>query len=275
MFVLADGLNLRTFPGLYTRNVLEESVGSIPRGGQIYINQGNQPIIQDGFCWSQATYKDPKVNATAVPIADNFLDPLAEFIRRTDQGAFIDYSNAVPGWENKHIGNDLMPLYGGEPNPTIVASASGVVIRLGTQAGGGGYGNYVIIEYPASSLLGYDQYIEDLKDGKSLYAIYGHLQNLNGALSQGTEVSAGTNLGTMGTTGNSSEVHLHIELRAGQPGQTGLTADTGDWYNATKLVPIDPAKLITPTDTFEGWVAMYQCDGNGMQIGESYLGGTP
>jgi len=78
----------------------------------------------------------------------------------------------------------------------------------------------------------------------------------------------------MGTTGNSSGVHLHIEFRAGQPGRTDLTADTGDWYDAVKLVPVDPAQLITPIDTYDGWVAVYQCDSDGVQIGESYLGGT-
>ena len=267
--VVADGINFRYVPSINPEGVQF----GIPQGGQVYINP-DQKVIKDGFCWSEALYNDPTINAGALPIANNFLNPLSDFTRGAKQGDYIEYSNGIPGWENRHLGNDFFAA-GGNPNPPIVASAEGVIVSSGTQAGGRGYGNYVIVEYPENSLQNFDQYIKALDEGKSLYAIYGHLQeNVSATLFQGTPVNAGAEIGKMGTTGNSDLVHLHMELRAGEAGLTGLTADTGDWYDPVKLEPVEPEKLITPNDTYEGWVARYQCDSNGAQIGESYLGGA-
>ena len=164
-----------------------------------------------------------------------------------------------------------------DPNPAVYASAAGIVTNSGQQSRGGiaaGYGNYVIIEYPDSSL---PKSIKDLPDyvrGKSLYAIYAHLlSDVSATVSAGDQVQPGSELGTMGASGNTGGfTHLHLELRVGDPDQT-LNAAYGDWYNATKLPPIDPALIFTPTDTWTGWVAESQWDAElNCNSGDPFLG---
>ena len=88
---------------------------------------------------------------------------------------------------------------------SIVAAASGK--RIATYSGcthtwgkngdcgcGGSYGNYVMIDH-----------------GNGKWTIYGHLASVN--VSEGTTVSAGQQIGTMGSTGHSTGPHLHFECR--------------------------------------------------------------
>ena len=276
--VLAEGLNLRVEPSAFAASVFYDK-RSILRGSTVYINP-NQPIlIKDGFCWVSATYIDPSINANAIAVSPQFLNPLPDFIRLTTHGASIDYSNAVTGWDRKHIGNDLIPLHGEDPNPVIRASAQGIVTASGVQNKDGkiaGYGNYVIIEYPADSLPSPIQSLSDYTSGYSLYAIYAHLLNdVSSVLIVDSLVNAGTPIGNMGKSGNGGDiVHLHIELRVGEPKQT-LNASNGDWYDPQIVLPIDPALVFTPNDTWKGWVAQYQCTADGQPVGEPYLGSNP
>lgn len=91
---------------------------------------------------------------------------------------------------------------------TIVAAAPGTVTythdgefdecTTGDCAGGGGFGNYVVVEHP---------------DGKVTY--YAHLKKWSVAVSTGQSVSCGTALGLMGSSGYSTGPHLHFEVRDG------------------------------------------------------------
>ena len=92
---------------------------------------------------------------------------------------------------------------------TIVASYAGMVTDTytgcdhnysGSCSCGGGYGNYVVVKH---------DYV--LKNGSTinLYTRYAHMTALS--VSVGQSVSAGTKLGTVGSTGNSSGPHLHFE----------------------------------------------------------------
>ena len=276
LVVLADGLNLRYEPSLLSASVLD---GSIPKGARVYIDPSYGSVIRDDHCWVRVIYTDPSINAKAVAASPQFLNPLVDFKRQTAQGALIDYSNFVPGWEGRHIGEDYVPLPGGNPNPLIRASVQGVITSSGVQYKDGkitGYGNYVIIEYPAASLPNSIQNLPDYKLGNSLYAIYAHmLENMSDDLRPGDPVSGGTELGQMGKSGNAGDlVHLHLELRVGEPNQT-LNASNGDWYRPDKVLPIDPALIFTSTDTSSGWAAQSQCDSNGQPMGEPYLGSNP
>jgi murein DD-endopeptidase MepM/ murein hydrolase activator NlpD len=58
----------------------------------------------------------------------------------------------------------------------------------------GGYGNLVVVDH-----------------GNGLSTAYGHMSSI--AVSSGQSVAQGTVLGGMGTTGNSTGVHLHFEVR--------------------------------------------------------------
>lgn len=76
---------------------------------------------------------------------------------------------------------------------TIFASASGKVIRV-SRGWGGGYGNHIIIDH-----------------GSGFQTLYGHLAGFS--VSSGQWVNQGQVIGKMGSTGWSTGVHLHFEIR--------------------------------------------------------------
>ncbi len=101
-------------------------------------------------------------------------------------------------WGRSHQGIDIAG--GGIHNAAIVASASGTVTKVVTGCShdyksfcgcGGGYGNYVVVSH-----------------GNGMTTIYAHMSRV--AVSVGTKVSAGTVVGYVGATGNSTGYHLHF-----------------------------------------------------------------
>jgi murein DD-endopeptidase MepM/ murein hydrolase activator NlpD len=92
-----------------------------------------------------------------------------------------------PRWGRMHEGIDIA---GGAGSP-IRAAASGTVIVAGWQ---GGYGNLVVIDH-----------------GGGISTAYGHNSSL--AVSVGQQVSQGQTIAGMGTTGHSTGVHCHFEVR--------------------------------------------------------------
>ncbi len=98
----------------------------------------------------------------------------------------------LTGRSTMHNGLD----WAGPRNTPIVATADGVVKQAGRQ---GGYGNLVIIQHD----FGIETY-------------YAHLNSIN--VRAGQRVSRGQRIGGMGTTGASTGVHLHYEVRVnGRP----------------------------------------------------------
>ncbi len=98
----------------------------------------------------------------------------------------------LTGRQRMHNGLD----WAGPRNTPILATADGVVKQAGRQ---GGYGNLVIIEHD----FGIETY-------------YAHLNSVN--VRAGQRVSRGERIGGMGTTGASTGVHLHYEVRVnGRP----------------------------------------------------------
>ncbi|MBE7438421.1 MAG: M23 family metallopeptidase [Spirochaetales bacterium] len=90
-----------------------------------------------------------------------------------------------------HTGYDITSRHG----TLIHATASG---RVKTAAySGSGYGNYVIIDH-----------------GFEMYSLYAHMARI--FVAPGDEVRRGTELGTMGATGNVTGVHLHYEIMLGE-----------------------------------------------------------
>ena len=90
-------------------------------------------------------------------------------------------------WGSHHKGIDIAR----PTNHNILASDNGVVERTGYNSG---YGNFVEINHNN----GY----------KTLYA---HLSSIE--VSKGDTVPKGTKIGTMGTTGRSTGIHLHFEVK--------------------------------------------------------------
>ncbi|MEL6587635.1 MAG: M23 family metallopeptidase [Pseudomonadota bacterium] len=94
-----------------------------------------------------------------------------------------------PRWGRMHSGLD----FAGPRGSAIIASAAGTVIHAGWQSG---YGKLVKIQHP----LGFE-------------TRYAHLNTIS--VSVGQKVSRGQRIGGMGTTGRSTGVHLHYEIRRG------------------------------------------------------------
>jgi murein DD-endopeptidase MepM/ murein hydrolase activator NlpD len=105
-------------------------------------------------------------------------------------------------WGNKysangkyHLGVDLAT--NGGKKTTVVAITGGTVVRTMSEKASGGWGNFVIVEHTTL-------------DGRKLYSGYGHLASIY--VKVGDEVEAGSELGLMGSTGNSTGPHVHFEI---------------------------------------------------------------
>lgn len=94
-----------------------------------------------------------------------------------------------------HEGTD----YGGKDGDPIYAAADGVVKLIAKDNGVHPYGNHVRI----TSVWHADTFEH----------IYAHLRGFKAELVQGDTVHAGDVIGYMGSTGNSSGVHLHLTLK--------------------------------------------------------------
>lgn len=99
-----------------------------------------------------------------------------------------------PRWGRFHYGIDI-GSYGGANHP-IIASANGVVTFADRN---GSYGNCVIINHGRNNR------------GQEVETLYAHLARIDARV--GKEVRQGEVVGLMGTTGRSTGVHLHFEVR--------------------------------------------------------------
>jgi murein DD-endopeptidase MepM/ murein hydrolase activator NlpD len=111
---------------------------------------------------------------------------------------------AMYGYPHFHTGLDLA-----SPDTRITAAADGVVAVVGS--GTTGYGNYVIIVH-----------------GGGLVTLYGHLSLT--VVKAGDTITQGQQIGVEGSTGASTGVHLHFEVR----------------LNGT---PVDPSPFLPPLGT--------------------------
>lgn len=88
-----------------------------------------------------------------------------------------------------HAGTD----FAGDTGDNVVSVLDGVVGYVGA---GGGYGNYIEVTHNDGTL-----------------SRYAHLEAFN--VSEGDTVNAGAVIGFMGSTGNSTGPHLHLEIEVG------------------------------------------------------------
>ena len=122
-----------------------------------------------------------------------FACPLKSYTRVSSEYGWR--KNPVSGVNRLHAGIDLAAP-GGTP---IYAAASGYVQVAGWSSGG--YGNYVII------------YHGSMSDGNAYSTLYGHMRSV--ATSAGKYVKQGELIGYVGSTGNSTGNHLHLEVWKG------------------------------------------------------------
>ena len=122
-----------------------------------------------------------------------FICPLKSYSRISSEYGWR--KNPVTGVNKLHAGTDFAAP-GGTP---IYAAASGYVQVAGGSSGG--YGNYVII------------YHGKMSDGNQYSTLYGHMRSV--ATSAGKYVQQGEIIGYVGSTGNSTGNHLHLEVWKG------------------------------------------------------------
>ena len=122
-----------------------------------------------------------------------FICPLKSYSRISSEYGWR--KNPVTGVNKLHAGTDFAAP-GGTP---IYAAAGGYVQVAGWSSGG--YGNYVII------------YHGKMSDGNQYSTLYGHMRSV--ATSAGKYVQQGEIIGYVGSTGNSTGNHLHLEVWKG------------------------------------------------------------
>lgn len=118
------------------------------------------------------------------PSKGNWLKPV---IGGRITSSFGGRTSPTAGASSYHKGIDIGVSYG----TPIIAPASGTVTFVGQQSG---YGNCINIEH-----------------GGGVMSVYGHLSRMVCMTNQ--QVSAGTTIGYVGSTGISTGPHLHFEVR--------------------------------------------------------------
>jgi murein DD-endopeptidase MepM/ murein hydrolase activator NlpD len=135
-----------------------------------------------------------------------FTCPLKTYTRISDEYGYR--TNPVTGVYKLHGGIDFAAPKG----TPIYAAASGYVTVAGWNSSG--YGNYVII------------YHGEMSDGVAYSTLYAHMSSI--AVTQGTAVAQGQVIGYVGSTGNSTGNHLHLEV----------------WQGRSSASRVDPRKYI-------------------------------
>ena len=122
-----------------------------------------------------------------------FICPLKSYSRISSEYGWR--KNPVSGVNKLHAGIDFAAPAG----TPIYAAASGYVQVAGWSSGG--YGNYVVI------------YHGKMSDGTAYSTLYGHMRSV--ATTAGKYVKQGELIGYVGSTGNSTGNHLHLEVWKG------------------------------------------------------------
>ncbi|WP_128895580.1 M23 family metallopeptidase [Longirhabdus pacifica] len=167
--------------------------------------KGQTEIIQQGqegmkVMTFELTYVNNQLSSETVVNEEQVLEPVAKIVRKGTKvipgigSGMFSWPVSSPNitsyyghrWGSMHKGLDMT-----SSDKNIYAADSGTVVTSEYHAG---YGNYVVINH-----------------NNGYQTLYAHLSQLN--VSAGTNVEKGTVLGIMGTTGNSTGVHLHFEVK--------------------------------------------------------------
>ncbi|HAQ6544889.1 TPA: peptidoglycan DD-metalloendopeptidase family protein [Enterococcus faecium] len=136
--------------------------------------------------WAQEWYD--KFKDLEIPASKGYIKPIADPITVTSE--FGWRTSPITGAQEFHNGIDLV---NGNPNTPIFASADGEVIVSGDANYFDWYGNWTVIKHA---------------DG--MYTGYAHQSRVD--VSKGQKVTAGQQIGLMGTTGPSTGEHLHFQF---------------------------------------------------------------
>jgi murein DD-endopeptidase MepM/ murein hydrolase activator NlpD len=132
--------------------------------------------------------------------------PVVDHSRTSD--VFGPRLSGCSGCSAFHDGIDFLP---GAGSP-ILSIADGVVVTATSESGG--LGNYVEVQHNIG--------------GELITSVYGHMEDGSMQVSVGQQVTAGQQLGAVGSTGQSTGPHLHLEMY----GADGVRFDGLAWLYA-------------------------------------------
>lgn len=136
-----------------------------------------------------------------------------------------DNTSTSRGYGNGHDGTDILPLTEGKEGDPVYAFMAGTVGAVLTPDGNPNEG-YSIRLHHATDPLG---------NGECIRTQYMHFSK-KPTLAVGAKVTAGQTIGCMGSTGNSTGVHLHFEVKYGSSSdfpQGGPSRwDVGEYANS-------------------------------------------
>lgn len=114
--------------------------------------------------------------------------------------------------------------YAAPAGTKVLAPWSGTVVEVGRTSWGSAFGTAVLIDF------------DKLPDGRA--GLWGLCAHLSAALAKpGQRIAAGTTIGRVGSTGNSSGPHLHFEVRTARGYSAGKHTNPQPWIDATKGTP--------------------------------------
>jgi murein DD-endopeptidase MepM/ murein hydrolase activator NlpD len=183
----------------------ESVTGTPPR--RVYVYEPGKPI------WS---FSDPSVAPVDPPPAEFTLSKPVLGIPYY----VTDWFNTPRDYEGNHEGIDLRATNSAGQPAAIVAAAAGVVDGIRATDPGTGYGIYVRLRHERPGVV-----------WKTWYC---HLSRVATGLQVGQAVVAGQVLGTAGSTGNSTGIHLHLTVQKLPGGLPGFVIDS----------VVDPAPLL-------------------------------
>lgn len=146
----------------------------------------------DGLYTSGGTLPEDKAASTGISVnrATGFSNPtkVSDAVITSGYGGRSAPTTSKGKGSTQHDGIDIGGSVNGQAADSI---GGGKVTEVGYDANG--YGNYVVVDH-----------------GDGYTSLYGHLQKAT--VKQGDTVSAGQQVGVIGSTGNSSGPHLHLRV---------------------------------------------------------------
>lgn len=154
-----------------------------------------KPVVRTySYSYSGISYGGSKATGELYTLLSGGVYPTVRSKTVLTQG----FGNTI--YSSSHRGLDIASY--GQANVDIYAYKAGTVSAVERSPYASTFGCYVKIYHGTTS------------DGTAVYSLYAHMQNGSITVNVGDSVSAGTVIGKMGTTGNSSGVHLHFEIQS-------------------------------------------------------------
>ncbi|MFN3428474.1 MAG: peptidoglycan DD-metalloendopeptidase family protein [Candidatus Sericytochromatia bacterium] len=170
--------------------IAQRTLGSSGRWREIY-DANRDKLGNPNIVWPGLTLRVPGGSSSPAPHAPHAPSAPSGKLSLPVHGRFSSpygmRKHPVTGQHKLHTGLDIAAATG----TPVKVPRSGTVTFAGWS---GGYGNYVVIDH-----------------GNGLQTAYAHLSAIN--VRKGQSVSAGSQLGKVGSTGMSTGPHLHFEVK--------------------------------------------------------------